>query len=61
MDLLRERTIWIVDAQRGDGETRFVVRADELLTAVCGTAKGDIVGGCDVSRIRYGCLEHRPV
>ena len=25
------RTIWIVDARRGDGK-RFVVRADELLT-----------------------------
>jgi hypothetical protein len=26
------RTIWIVDAYRGDGK-RFVVHADELLTA----------------------------
>jgi len=26
------RTIWIADAHRGDGK-RFVVRADELLTA----------------------------
>jgi hypothetical protein len=26
------RTIWIVDAHRGDGK-RFVVHADELLTA----------------------------
>jgi hypothetical protein len=26
------RTIWIVDAHRGDGQ-RFVVRADETLTA----------------------------
>jgi hypothetical protein len=26
------RTIWIVDADRGDGR-RFVVRADEILTA----------------------------
>jgi hypothetical protein len=26
------RTIWIVDAHRGDGR-RFIVRADELLTA----------------------------
>ena len=26
------RTIWIVDAHRGDGK-RYVVRADELLTA----------------------------
>ena len=29
---LEGRTIWIVDAHRGDGK-RFVVRADELLTA----------------------------
>jgi hypothetical protein len=28
----RGRTIWIVDAHRGDGK-RFVVCADELLTA----------------------------
>jgi hypothetical protein len=28
------RTIWIVDAHRGDGK-RFVVRADEMLTACC--------------------------
>jgi hypothetical protein len=27
-----ERTIWIADAHRGDGK-RFVVHADELLTA----------------------------
>ena len=27
-----ERTIWIVDAHRGDGK-RYVVRADEKLTA----------------------------
>ena len=27
-----ERTIWIVDAHRGDGK-RFIVRADEKLTA----------------------------
>ena len=27
-----ERTIWIADAHRGDGK-RFVVRADEKLTA----------------------------
>ena len=26
------RTIWIVDAHRGDGK-RFIVRADEMLTA----------------------------
>jgi len=29
---LEGRTIWIVDAHRGDGK-RFVVRADEMLTA----------------------------
>jgi len=29
---LEGRTIWIADAQRGDGK-RFVVRADEKLTA----------------------------
>jgi hypothetical protein len=29
---LQERTIWIADAHRGDGR-RFVVRADEKLTA----------------------------
>jgi len=29
---LRGRTIWIVDAHRGDGK-RFVVRADEKLAA----------------------------
>jgi hypothetical protein len=28
----RGRTIWIADAHRGDGK-RFVVHADELLTA----------------------------
>ena len=28
----RGRTIWIADAHRGDGK-RFVVRADEILTA----------------------------
>jgi hypothetical protein len=28
------RTIWIVDAHRGDGK-RFVVRSDEKLSAVC--------------------------
>jgi hypothetical protein len=28
------RTIWIADAHRGDGK-RFVVRADEKLTAFC--------------------------
>jgi hypothetical protein len=29
---LEGRTIWIVDAHRGDGK-RFIVRADETLTA----------------------------
>ena len=29
---LEGRTIWIVDAHRGDGK-RFIVRADEKLTA----------------------------
>ena len=29
---LEGRTIWIVDSHRGDGK-RFIVRADELLTA----------------------------
>jgi hypothetical protein len=29
------RTIWIADAHRGDGK-RFIVRADELLTAFLG-------------------------
>jgi hypothetical protein len=32
------RTIWIVDVYRD--EQRFIVRADELLTAFCGTANG---------------------
>ena len=31
----QRRTIWIVDAHRGDGK-RFVVRADEKLTAFVG-------------------------
>jgi hypothetical protein len=34
------RTIWIADAHRGDGK-RFVVRADEKLTAFYGTGSGD--------------------
>jgi hypothetical protein len=33
------RTIWIADAHRDDGK-RFVVRADEKLTAFCGTGGG---------------------
>ena len=36
---LEGRTIWIVDAH-GYGK-RFIVRADEMLTAFRGTAKGD--------------------
>ena len=32
------RTIWIADAHRGDGK-RFIVRADEKLTAFFGTWK----------------------
>jgi hypothetical protein len=27
------RTMWIADAHRGDGHRRFIVRADEKLTA----------------------------
>jgi hypothetical protein len=34
------RTIWIVDAHRDDGR-RFVVRADEMLTAFVELQKGD--------------------
>ena len=34
------RTIWIVDARRDDGK-RFIVRADELLTAFVETEIGD--------------------
>jgi hypothetical protein len=37
---LERRTIWIVDAHRGD-EKRFVVGADEKLTAVFGTEIGN--------------------
>jgi len=35
------RTIWITDARRGDGK-RFVVRADELLTAFLELESGDL-------------------
>jgi hypothetical protein len=35
------RTIWIIDAHRDDGQ-RFVVHADEVLTAFCGIGKGDL-------------------
>jgi hypothetical protein len=34
------RTIWIADAHRGDGK-RFVVRADEKLTAFLELGMGD--------------------
>ncbi len=34
------RTIWIADAHRGDGK-RFVVRADEKLTAFLELESGD--------------------
>ena len=41
---LEGRTIWIVDAH-GYGK-RFIIRADEMLTAFVGTAEGDTrVGG----------------
>jgi hypothetical protein len=33
------RTIWIVDAHRGDGK-RYVVRSDEILTAFSRTGIG---------------------
>jgi hypothetical protein len=32
LSILKGRTIWIVDAHRGDGK-RFIVRADEKLSA----------------------------
>jgi hypothetical protein len=35
------RTIWIADAHRGNGK-RFVVHADEKLTAFCGTGSGHL-------------------
>jgi hypothetical protein len=35
------RTIWIADAHRGDGK-RFVVRAEEKLTAFFGIGEGDL-------------------
>ena len=37
------RTIWIVDAHRDDGK-RFVVRADELLTAFLELERAICVG-----------------
>jgi hypothetical protein len=45
---LEGRTIWIADAHRDDGK-RFIVRADEKLTAFFGTRIGD-------SRLRQLCL-----
>ena len=43
----KRRTIWIVDAHRGDGK-RFVVHADEILTAFIELestirARGDLI------------------
>jgi hypothetical protein len=41
-------TIWIADAHRGDGK-RFVVHADELLTAFMeleAAIRGDVLGLC---------------
>jgi len=35
------RTIWTADAHRGDGK-RFIVRADEILTAFVGIGEGDL-------------------
>jgi hypothetical protein len=50
---LEGRTIWIVDAH-GYGK-RFIVRADELLTAIRGTAKRDtrVRGEFDVVKRRW--------
>jgi len=45
----RGRTIWIADAHRSDGK-RFIVRADELLTAFFGIGIGGSWTGW--SRIR---------
>ena len=41
------RTIWVADAHRGDGK-RFVVRADELLTAFM-ELESVIHPGCELS------------
>jgi len=38
---IKGRTIWIVDAHRDDGN-RFIVRADEKLTAFFGIGKGGL-------------------
>jgi hypothetical protein len=38
---VKGRTIWIVDAHRGDGK-RFVVHADEILTAFVELESGDL-------------------
>jgi hypothetical protein len=35
------RTIWIADAHYNDGK-RFIVHADEKLTAISGTGKGGL-------------------
>ncbi len=43
------RTIWIADAHRGDGQ-RFIVRADERLTAFSRTRSGDSVSKLEAWR-----------
>jgi hypothetical protein len=43
------RTIWIADAHRGDRQ-RFIVRADERLTAFSRTRSGDSVSKLEASR-----------
>jgi len=43
----KRRTIWIVDAHRGDGK-RYVVRADEKLTAFL-ELESAILACCDLS------------
>jgi len=43
----KRRTIWIVDAHRGDGN-RYVVRADEKLTAFL-ELESAILACCDLS------------
>jgi hypothetical protein len=48
-----KRTIWIVDAHRGDGK-RFVVRAEELLTASIDTTqkdRGPLIRGLCISAL----------
>ena len=61
----RGRTIWIVDAHRGDGR-RFIVRADEILSAFVELEREVLtvtfylesrhrVNGCKSSRTRPHC------